>query len=1128
MRLLPSKLSAPAPAKWLIERPRLLRRFSGGGSANLFLLVAPAGYGKTTLAVQALSTVPVSGRSWLHLDSRDTDPGRFTCYLVCAVARVIKGAPAESLLQFAETATPEAAVDELCYWLERVSGSPAWLVLDNWEVVNKEKPHRDIISRLVACSRGRLNTIVTSRALPAIGVRRKEEMGEAVVLGKDQLAFTVAEFSQAIRARSQTESDERLIEEAWKLTHGWCVTAGFIDQSAQRRPRAQGRNVLEMLASSKSLTEYVREELIHDVSLPLAEFLARCSVLDVISPESSSAVTAKMLAADHRKHLAELRESTIPYVTLKTRDSYRLHPLIRQAFNQVLRDNFSSEQLRQVYSSAAEFYRGQDAVIEAIELLLDLPDYRAALKTMNEDWRGVVAANGLGRVESWLARFPRDFHDTPGYIKIQAQLYSALGQNRHLVAYLRDRLDPEQYAGEYDTLANLWIHYNWAALHLSADTGYAAVRKSWRTLTQRCGTFGTPIQAGVQLILSLAAYQELRPDTAVKHAETCLAALDDSQFDYRMTVRSNIAVYRHLQGASSQAMDDFDTILAECRRREAFAIVPMVLVNAAEVHVSQARYSEALESIVEARRIMERHAIRNPGVSTHADRLEGVSRWYLGEKTEGLSLLTRSVDSAGEYDERERLSSALLRDFHASLESGAKLPVSASHESVTPRSEQNLIRLGATATLAAKGSDWVTLEQSAGQLAEISKATGLLPWRATACFLLSYRAHAAGDSRTCKLQLRQGLGLLDRAGRSGYPLATAFLSGYIAAKAARFQIMPAVIARMLTSEQPLDLGSALQTELLDPRISVAEIRRLLDFSAERGVRGLGAAVSRLSKKRSRSLVRDIRRYQDESDQTPLPALHVRTFGAFSVVTEGQPVVFRRNKSRLLLEILITKNLGPIHEEVIIEWLWPDSDPARSRGNLQTCVKELRKDLDPYHDPRGKSYIDYADRHYALVLPDQSTIDVLEFKRLAGTLSTRASTGESLSDQHERDLRYALSLYRGDYLPQERFESFVLESRERLSQIFLDVTLMLSRHMLSASRPREAVRILNQGIDYDPLWGDGVETLIQAHVDAGELFGAMRVYRNYETRIQAELGLPPDENLRRLFDRLMAGGSQDGL
>src|SRR5262245_32071848 len=83
----PTKLAPPRVSRHVIARPRLLREVDRGVNGPLTLIVAPAGFGKTTLAAQWCATRRQTGKAvaWVSLDARDDDSGRFWTYLLLAV-----------------------------------------------------------------------------------------------------------------------------------------------------------------------------------------------------------------------------------------------------------------------------------------------------------------------------------------------------------------------------------------------------------------------------------------------------------------------------------------------------------------------------------------------------------------------------------------------------------------------------------------------------------------------------------------------------------------------------------------------------------------------------------------------------------------------------------------------------------------------------------------------------------------------------------------------------------------------------------------------------------------------------------------------------------------------------------
>ena len=102
--ILATKLYIPPPRPKKILRPHLVERLNEGLQCKLSLISAPAGFGKTTLVSEWISSlthsplplreapgeIPGMGVrvAWLSLDEGDGDPARFLTYLVAALQSI--------------------------------------------------------------------------------------------------------------------------------------------------------------------------------------------------------------------------------------------------------------------------------------------------------------------------------------------------------------------------------------------------------------------------------------------------------------------------------------------------------------------------------------------------------------------------------------------------------------------------------------------------------------------------------------------------------------------------------------------------------------------------------------------------------------------------------------------------------------------------------------------------------------------------------------------------------------------------------------------------------------------------------------------------------------------------------
>src|ERR1700735_3320442 len=106
-----SPVHPPAPRRATVVRQELLDRLSDEVPAKLVLVVAPAGWGKTSLLRDWRASGEASGTAWLSADPADNDPARFWTGVIAALRTVCPGAGADVLQ--ARRAPGESAADVL-------------------------------------------------------------------------------------------------------------------------------------------------------------------------------------------------------------------------------------------------------------------------------------------------------------------------------------------------------------------------------------------------------------------------------------------------------------------------------------------------------------------------------------------------------------------------------------------------------------------------------------------------------------------------------------------------------------------------------------------------------------------------------------------------------------------------------------------------------------------------------------------------------------------------------------------------------------------------------------------------------------------------------------------------------
>jgi hypothetical protein len=144
--------------------------------------------------------------------------------------------------------------------------------------------------------------------------------------------------------------------------------------------------------------------------------------------------------------------------------------------------------------------------------------------------------------------------------------------------------------------------------------------------------------------------------------------------------------------------------------------------------------------------------------------------------------------------------------------------------------------------------------------------------------------------------------------------------------------------------------------------------------------------------------------------------------------------FSTQKSAALLAYLAFYRHQTHPREVLLEMLWPESDPHAGRARLSTALWSLRRQLEPPDTPSGSVL---QATHFAIGLnPAVVTTDVAEFLA-AFRRAARATNGS----ERLRWLRQAAQLYQGELLP-GCYEEWVLAEQRRMADLYEQVEHVL--------------------------------------------------------------------------------------
>jgi LuxR family transcriptional regulator, maltose regulon positive regulatory protein len=398
----------PAPLRpGLVHRERLVRRLLDAQDLPVALIVAPSGYGKTTVLSQ-WSERDERPFAWVSLDAEDNDPTR----LLSAIALALDAVEpiGWEVFEALTSERPDAASVALAR-LARSLGrrqAPLVLALDNLHVL-RTRESRQVVTAIWQAFGAGLQLALASRSDAVLPVGRLRAHGNTVELRAEDLAMTRSEASMLLQLAGIELASEQVLTLA-RRTEGWPVGLHLAALSL----RAQGRDrprVEEFAGDDRFVAEYVREELLSGLAPAQLEFLTRTSVLDRLSAPVCDAVLGRHDSADM---LTRLSRSNALLAPLDRRDSsYRYHELFAKVLQAEFR-RLEPGRDAEVHRRASEWWAEHGDSERAIGHAIDGRDVQRAGRLL---WDSAIHYAASGRhavIWAWLDRFsPGELADTP-------------------------------------------------------------------------------------------------------------------------------------------------------------------------------------------------------------------------------------------------------------------------------------------------------------------------------------------------------------------------------------------------------------------------------------------------------------------------------------------------------------------------------------------------------------------------------------------------------------------------------------------------------------------------------------------------------------------------------------------
>jgi LuxR family transcriptional regulator, maltose regulon positive regulatory protein len=399
-----------ATRRRIIRRPRLTTMLDES-SARIRLLIAPAGYGKTTLAREWLSE-PERNDVWYRGGPASADVAAVAAGISEAIGLIIPDAGKRMRERLRATGHPEEDVDILAeLFAEDVQTWPAdaWLAIDDYQFAMESVASERFVDLLTQTTP--IQMLINSRRRPGWATARRILYGEIQEIDRRALAMEDEE------ARAVLGREDPAITELIARARGWVAVLGL---AALTRDF-----VLPSEDLPATLHNYFAEEVFQATDPEARIDLALLANAPVVSVELANA----LLGAKRGAEILEIG-LRLGVLTEQSPGTFVMHPLLRDFLQHGIEDADLTDQARQI----ADHFLAHGEWDHAFDVACRASLGPTLARTIEEGLDPMLSEGRLATVQRWIDFALAEHLDSPVVDLAEAEL--AFRQGEHERAYV--------------------------------------------------------------------------------------------------------------------------------------------------------------------------------------------------------------------------------------------------------------------------------------------------------------------------------------------------------------------------------------------------------------------------------------------------------------------------------------------------------------------------------------------------------------------------------------------------------------------------------------------------------------------------------------------------------------------
>jgi LuxR family maltose regulon positive regulatory protein len=396
--LLETKLDIPAARAGNVPRTGLVNRLRAA-SASVVSVVAPGGYGKTTVLGQWAQRDD-RPFAWVTVEDEDNDPVVLLRYVTAALGGVepVDSRVVDALMSPGPSVRSVAAPRLAAALSSAVR--PLVLVLDDVHLLRSPEC-ADAVASLADHVPGGSALVLAGRDLPALPIARLRAAGRLYEVGVEELALSPREGKLLLRGAGLELPDEDVAHLAGR-TEGWAAGLYLAALALKEEGDASPGAAAGFSGEDRFVADYFRFEHLRHLDPADIRFLTRTSVL---SRMSGPLCDALLETSGSSATLERLESSNLFVVPLdRRRRWHRYHHLFRELLRNEL-ERSEPELVPLLNQRAAVWCETSGAPEDAIDYADAAGDADTVARLVSAQALPAYLSGRIATVERWFTRF---------------------------------------------------------------------------------------------------------------------------------------------------------------------------------------------------------------------------------------------------------------------------------------------------------------------------------------------------------------------------------------------------------------------------------------------------------------------------------------------------------------------------------------------------------------------------------------------------------------------------------------------------------------------------------------------------------------------------------------------------